>query len=225
MKPYIKYFLISFSIILLDQSVKILVKFNLDYNEEIPLIGNLFKIHFIENPGAAFGVTVSNLVSVFGKELNDVTGKLILSVFSILAVSAIGYILYRVSFFKTKLPLFVAMIFGGAIGNIIDRVFYGVWFASRNNYDGSLFHGRVVDMFYLDFWEGFIPQNIPFLGGTYMSLWPIFNIADAAISIGIVSILIFQNKLLAPEHLGAAQENPEHNPAVIGNIPASEAAE
>lgn len=197
MKSYLKYFLIAFAIIALDQGVKLLIKFNMDYNEEIPIIGSLFKIHFIENPGAAFGVTLSNLVGLFGQEMSNETGKLILSIFSIIAVSLIGYILYRVSEFPTRLPLFVAMIFGGAIGNIIDRVFYGVWFASTNNYEGGLFHGRVVDMFYLDAWEGFIPQGVPLFGGSYMSLWPIFNIADAAISIGIVCILIFQNKLLA----------------------------
>lgn len=211
MKPYIKYFLISLAIILVDQIVKILVKTNMDMNEEILLLGDFFKIHFIENPGAAFGVTVSNILDVFGTEMTAETGKLILSIFSIVAVAVIGYILYRVSFFQTKLPLFVAMIFGGAIGNIIDRVFYGIAFAHINDYKGGLFHGRVVDMFYFDVWEGFVPDSIPLIGGSYMSMYPIFNIADSAISIGIVAILLFQKKLLHNPSQEAANVN---NPSI-----------
>lgn len=188
MKNYQKYFLISTFVIAIDQFVKLLVKFNLQYDEEIAIIRSskpCFKIHFLENKGAAFGVTVADLFNQVGLNMSPETGKLILSLFSIVAVSVIGVVLYRVSEQKSLLPLFVAFIFGGAIGNIIDRVFYGIWFASINNYEGGFLHGRVVDMFYLDFWEGY-------LFDTYLSFWPVFNIADAAISIGIVAILVFQ---------------------------------
>lgn len=161
---------------------------------QIKILGNLFKLYFIENKGAAFGFTISKLVRGLGGNMSDETGKLILSIFSILAVFAIGYVLYRLATHKSPLPYYVALIFGGAMGNIIDRTFYGLWFASSNNYDGGLFHGRVVDMFYLDIWKGQLPEWIPIWGGDYTALWPIFNIADSAISIGIVVILIFQTK-------------------------------
>lgn len=204
MNPRLKYFLIAALIVLIDQVVKVAVKLNMEPNEEINLIGNLFKLHFIENKGAAFGIGVSHLVGLFGTDLPEDTGKLILSLFSIAAVSVIGYMLYKVSSLPTKLPFFVAMILGGAVGNIIDRVFYGMIFKSINasymepfNYEGGLFHGRVVDMFFFDAWSGFLPDYIPFFGNAYLSLWPIFNVADAAISIGIICILLFQKRFFA----------------------------
>lgn len=166
----------------------------MDLGEEIRILGDLFKIHFIENKGAAFGLTVSKLVGGLGMDMSEETGKLILSLFSIFAVFAIGYVLYRLASHKSPLPYFVALIFGGAMGNIIDRTFYGMFFDAINNYEGGLFHGRVVDMFYLDIWRGQLPEWLPIWGGDYTSLWPIFNIADSAISIGIVVILIFQGK-------------------------------
>lgn len=191
MKKAGKFFLISLGIILLDQAVKLLVKLNMAPGEEIPLIGNWFKIHFIENEGAAFGLTIHRIFNNFGVEMSPVTGKLILTIFALGAVSAIVYILYRISTHRSPLPYFVAMILGGALGNIIDRTFYGIWFSSINEYEGGLFFGRVVDMFYFDIWRGYLPD---WMGGGYTALWPIWNIADAAISIGIVVILIFQGR-------------------------------
>ena len=179
--------------------------------EEIPVIGDLFKIHFIENKGAAFGMTITNLVSPLGIEMSDETGKLILSIFSLVALVFIGVFLYRLSDHKSPLPYFVALIFGGAMGNIIDRTFYGMIFESINNYEGGFLHGRVVDMFYFDIWKGYLPEWLPFMGGEYYSFWPIFNIADSAISIGIIIILFFQGRFfkmheqaIAPETTGGA---------------------
>jgi signal peptidase II len=189
-----KYFLIAFLVILVDQAVKLLVKLNMDLNHEFGLIGDVFKIHFTENPGAAFGMTLNNVFSRFGWHISPESGKLILSIFSLVAVVAIGYVLYRMASHRSKLPYFVALIFGGAMGNIIDRVFYGVFFNSINSYEGGLFHGRVVDMFFFDIWSGIVPDSVPILGGTYLSFWPIFNIADSAISIGIVVLLLFQGR-------------------------------
>ena len=189
-----KYFLIALVVIVIDQIVKVIVKLNMSLGQEIKVVGNLFKIHFIENKGAAFGMTVDGLMSPLGVSVSPANSKLILSIFSIVALIFIGYFLFKLSTHKSPLPIFVAMIFGGALGNIIDRTFYGIFFQSINNYDGGLFFGRVVDMFYLDIWKGYLPDWMPLIGGEYYSFWPIFNIADAAISIGIVVILIFQGK-------------------------------
>ncbi|MCB0843625.1 MAG: signal peptidase II [Bacteroidetes bacterium] len=196
MKQARKYFLIALGIIALDQIVKIIVKLNMVMGQagQIKILGNFFKLYFIENNGAAFGFTISNMIRGMGGDMSEETGKLILSVFSIIAVIAIGYVLFKLATHKSPLPYFVAMIFGGALGNIIDRTFYGVFFASQNDYSGGLFHGRVVDMFYIDLWRGVLPEWIPVWGGEYTALWPIFNIADAAISIGIVVVLVFQGK-------------------------------
>jgi len=196
MKQAGKFFLLSLGVILVDQIVKFVVKLNMQMGEigQIRVIGDFFKIHFIENKGAAFGLTITKIANGVGGEMSEETGKLILSLFSIAAVCAIGVVLYRLATHKSPLPWFIALIFGGAMGNIIDRTFYGIWFSDINLYEGGLFHGRVVDMFYIDIWEGRLPEWLPFFGGDYTSLWPIWNIADAAISIGIVVVLIFQGR-------------------------------
>ena len=188
-----KYFLLAGLVVVVDQIIKLIVKLNMDKGElgQIKVLGDFFKIHFIENKGAAFGLTVSKLVNALGMEMSDTTGKLILSIFSIIAVIAIGYVLFKLADHKSPLPYYVALIFGGAIGNIIDRTFYGVFFSSINDYDGGLFFGQVVDMFYIDIGDMPLPE---FMGGGVYHLWPIFNIADSAITIGIIVLLIFQGK-------------------------------
>lgn len=196
MKPYYRYLLIALAVVVVDQIVKLVVKLNMSMNQEIHVVGNLFKIHFIENPGAAFGLTISGLLENV-MHVNEDTGKLVLTVFSVVLAGLIAYFLHTVSTYNTGLPFFTALILGGAIGNIIDRVFYGVWFAGMNDYEGGLLHGRVVDMFYLDIWKGTLPDWLPFWGGNYYELWPIFNIADSAISVGIVAVLIFQKRFFA----------------------------
>lgn len=175
-------------------------------NEEIPVIGDFFKIHFIENKGAAFGMTVDGLLAPLGIHIDPETSKLILSLFSIVALSFIGYFLYKLSSHRSPLPYFVSLILGGAMGNIIDRTFYGIFFKSINEYEGGLFHGRVVDMFYFDIWKGYIPEWFPLWGGEYTALWPIFNVADSAISIGIVVILIFQGRFFRMDEKARALE-------------------
>ncbi len=238
-----KFFLLAAGIVALDQLVKFLVKLNMTIGRagEIPILGDWFKLHFIENPGAAFGLTVTHIMAGMGMELPDSTGKLILTLFSIVAVSVIGYVLFRLRDHHSRLPWFVAMIFGGALGNIIDRTFYGLWFNELNisqpepfAYSGGLFHGRVVDMFYFDIWEGFIPAWVPGMGGEYYSLWPIFNIADSAISIGIVIILVFQGRFFrqdekwktAAETPSPKETTPEvaTQPEISPEIPANEEA-
>lgn len=183
------YFAIAAAVIVIDQIVKVVVKLNMVMGEagQIQAIGDFFKIYFIENNGAAFGLTVGKLLSPLGVNMSEETGKLILSVFSIIAVVAIGYVLYKLATHKSPLPIFVALIFGGALGNIIDRTFYGLLYHDINNYEGGLFLGRVVDMFYFD-------MGRLTIGDWHMDMFPIFNIADSCISVGIVVILIFQGR-------------------------------
>lgn len=188
---------IVLSVVILDQLTKLMVKMNMQLGEEIKVIGNFFKIHFTENPGAAFGVTLSNL---FMGAISEETAKALLSILSVILVFGIVYYLYKIKDHKTYLPYWVALILGGAIGNIIDRLFYGVWFAHMNDYEGGFLHGRVVDMFYFDIYQGILPEWIPIWGGTYTALWPIFNIADTAISVGIVAIIVFQKSLFPEEN-------------------------
>lgn len=198
--------------IVIDQAIKISVKLNFMEGEEFHLIGNVFKLHFIENNGAAFGMTFANLIP----GLTDTVAKLILSIFSVVAVSVIVYLLHQVKDYATKLPVYVSLILGGAVGNIVDRLFYGLWFGKINTYEGGFLHGRVVDMFYVDIWQGVVADWVPIWGGSYMALWPIFNWADACISTGIVGIIIFQKKLFPP-----AEEAPL-NPPVSDNPPADQ---
>ena len=191
---YLKYFLVTLGVILLDQSVKMLVHHNMDYGTpgQVPVLGDWFKLHYTLNPGMAFGL-----------EIGLDQGKLILSMFRLLAMCAIGYYLY----FLAKrgahpgLLVCIALILGGAIGNVIDSTFYGVLL--DNAPYGSptpWFHGQGIDMFYFDIWEGMLPSWVPAFGGQYYALWPIFNIADASIFVGVALILLFQKRFFVEHH-------------------------
>jgi signal peptidase II len=186
MKGYTKPLLIIFIILLIDQVSKTWVKTNMYLGQEFKIIGNWFIIHFTENNGMAFGLE-------FGGEF----GKLSLSLFRIAAVAGIGYGLHYLikNKYHRGLILNVAMIFSGALGNIIDSVFYG------KIYDyATLFHGRVVDMFYFPILEGVFPTWVPIWGGEdYIFFRPVFNVADAAISTGVILILIFQKTYFKEE--------------------------
>lgn len=192
MKSNYRYFLLSLLIIFLDQLIKISVHFFMEpgYFGQIELIGPYVKLHYTLNPGMAFGM-----------QLGSDYGKLILTLFRIVAMFAIGYFLYQLTT-KNNKPLLltsVALVLGGAVGNLIDSVFYGIWFDNAPVESPiRLFHGQVIDMFFFDFWEGILPTWIPVWGGSYYST-PIFNFADAAIFCGVVIILLFQNKLFQKE--------------------------
>jgi len=196
MKGYTKPLLVIFLVLLADQAMKTWVKLNMYIGQEFKIIGNWFIIHFTENNGMAFGME-------FGGEF----GKLALSLFRIGAVAGIGYGLYYLIKHKYHrgLILNVALIFAGALGNIIDSVIYG----NIYGYAG-LFHGRVVDMFYFPLMEGIFPKWVPIWGGEdYIFFRPVFNIADAAISVGVIAILIFQKsyfKEVAVEEIGPNNE-------------------
>lgn len=192
MKSNFRYFLLSLLIIFLDQLIKISVHFFMEpgYFGQIELIGPYVKLHYTLNPGMAFGM-----------QLGSEYGKLILTLFRIVAMFAIGYFLHQLTT-KNNKPLLltsVALVLGGAVGNLIDSVFYGIWFDNAPvESPMRLFHGQVIDMFFFDFWEGILPTWIPVWGGSYYST-PIFNFADAAIFCGVVVILLFQNKLFQKE--------------------------
>lgn len=187
---YYKYFLLTLAAILVDQAIKLWVHFNMVMGErgEIRVFGDWFKLHYILNEGMAFGLR-------FGSEF----GKLGLTVFRMAAMVFIGVYLYKMArrHFHPGLLWCVALILGGAIGNVVDSIFYGV-FLNNAPYDAVTpwFHGKVVDMFYLDVWEGYIADWVPLLGGREIALWPIFNVADACIFIGVGLILIFQKRFL-----------------------------
>ncbi len=188
---YYKYYLLSLAIIILDQTVKMLVHFNMEMGSigQIPVFGDWFKLHYTLNPGMAFGLQI-------GSEY----GKLVLSIFRLVAM--IGIAVYLKILAKKGvhegLLWCTALILGGAIGNVIDSTFYGVLL--DNAPEGSptpWFHGQVIDMFYLDVWEGIVPRWVPLIGGEFYSLWPIFNVADASIFVGVAIILIMQRKFFA----------------------------
>lgn len=200
---YLKYFAITLAVIALDQAVKMVVHYQMDFGTvgQIKVLGDWFKLHYTTNPGMAFGM-----------QLGSEYGKLILTSFRLIAMFGIGYYLYLLIQKKSHpgYIICIAMILGGAIGNLIDSVFYGVWFGNAP-YDAPTpwFHGQVIDMFYIDIWEGFIPEWVPLLGGSYTALWPIFNIADASIFVGVAIILIFQKRFFDEEEKRNAEQKTE----------------
>ena len=192
--------IIVIAILLIDQCTKILVKTNMYLGETIS-ITNWFKIAFIENNGAAFGMEFGN--------------KLYLTLFRIIAASALGYLLWYIARRKQYTMGFIACIAAleaGAIGNIIDCMFYGiifndpippeiaVFFPEGGGYAGFLY-GRVVDMLYFPLFEFYWPDWVPFIGGELFEFFrPVFNIADSAITIGMICIILFYRRYFLSDH-------------------------
>lgn len=184
-------------ILMVDQALKIWVKTHLTIGDEIPLTGKWGMLHFIENNGMAFGM-----------EMGGKPGKLILSVFRIVAIFGIGWFLSSLVKRKahTGLILAVSAILAGAIGNIIDSAFYGMIFSESYNQVATLFppeggystflHGKVVDMFYFPLINTTWPEWSPIRPGQSLIFFrPVFNIADSAITCGVLSIILFQKKM------------------------------
>ena len=176
---YAKYYLICLLVVLIDHASKLLVHFNMRVGDEIIVFDDWFRIHYLLNPGMAFGMEFSFLPN----------GKLVLSVFRVLATAGIGYYLYsqaKKGVHKGFL-LCLALILGGAIGNAVDSIFYGV-LLEGNVIAGAptpWFHGRVIDMLYFPLFDGIFPDWLPVWGGKYFSFFSaIFNIADSAIFLG-----------------------------------------
>ena len=187
MKPaYLKPFLIVVLIVLVDQIIKTWVRTNMYLGQDIHFLGNHGMLHYTENNGMAFGM-----------ELGGDFGKLVLTMFRIAAVVAIGYgLVYLIKHkYHRGLTMCVALILAGALGNIVDSTIYGVLYQH-----GQLFYGRVVDMFYFPLLSGNFPQWVPVWGGQdYVFFRPVFNFADAAISVGVIAILIFQKRYFKHE--------------------------
>jgi signal peptidase II len=179
-----KYYLIALVIILVDQSSKLWVHFNVElgYPGAIKLIGNWCKIHYTLNPGMAFGIQ-------FGFRYD----KLLLTLGRIVATCMIGRYIWQLVREKHTSALLLwgwTLILGGAIGNVIDSTLYAILLDNApHNAPMSWFYGQVIDMIYLDIWGAHLPTWLPFIGGSYLSLLPIFNIADMAIFLGVVAIL------------------------------------
>ena len=195
---YYKPFLLAFAIILLDQAIKTWVWTHMTQGEAgvIHLLGDRGMLHYTENPGMAFGM-----------ELPVAAGKLILTLFRIIAVCGIAYgLVYLIKHkYHRGLIMNVALIFAGALGNSIDCAFYGLIFQHQ-----PLFYGRVVDMFYFPLLTGVFPNWVPGWGGQeFVFFRPVFNLADASISVGVIAILIFQKHYFKREVPEISQPNSE----------------
>lgn len=197
MSNTLKSILIVLFILVIDQVVKILVKTNMTLYEQFPVFGDWFRIHFVENRGMAFGL---NLPGDYG--------KILLSLFRIIAVVAITFYLRHLIRLKahTGLIITLSMIMAGALGNILDSAFYGLIFTeSTPSQVAQMFpegkgyttflHGNVVDMFYFPIFSGNYPEWFPRVGGeSFIFFRPVFNIADASISVAVFVLLFNQRR-------------------------------
>lgn len=199
-KAILSILLIS-AILIVDQIIKIWIKTNMMLGEEFLVFGQeWFRIHFVENNGMAFGIEM----------LGGSVGKLFLSLFRIAAIVAIGFFLRKLckEQSSTFLIICVSMVFAGAVGNVIDCIFYGVVFDTSLGHVASFLpeaggystwmQGRVVDMFYFPLIDSYFPEWFPIWGGEHFLFFrPVFNFADASISVGIALLVLFSRNELS----------------------------
>jgi signal peptidase II len=209
-------------ILLIDQSLKLWIKSNMYLGQEIVMFPNWGILHFTENNGMAFGM-----------ELEGSIGKLLLSSFRIIAISGLGYYLYwLVKHNENRGYIYcIAMVFAGALGNLLDSAFYGLMFSESYNqvatflpkeggYAPFLF-GRVVDMFYFPMLSGHFPDWLPIWGGEdFIFFRPVFNVADFAISLGVGIIILNQKKYFAEKiSTPESESNSIQQPTVVSVKP------
>jgi len=200
-----KYFLLAFVVIVIDQTSKMLVFNNMELHQEINVLGDWFRLHYLLNPGMAFGIRWENEF-----------GKLALTIFRIAAMFGIGYYLWKMTE-RNAHPGFLwcmGLILGGAVGNVIDSTFFGVLL---NNAPADAptpwFHGQVIDMLFFPLFEFVWPEWVPVVGGEHFLFFsPVFNIADSSIFIGVVTILIMQKRFF--RHKESAEN--AHPPSAEG---------
>ncbi|MFB6280307.1 MAG: signal peptidase II [Salinibacter sp.] len=160
------------TVLFLDQVTKAAVLQFMYREQSIPLLGDWLRLTFTENPGMAFGITIGPPGTV--------------TVLALLATLLVGAYVYQVRNDYAPYRWSLAFILGGALGNIVDRIFYGVLL----DY-GPYFTGHVVDFIHVSLWQGFIPRSVPFVGGSYLELFPIWNVADMSIVLGVVGVMLF----------------------------------
>ena len=203
--------LIVILILVIDQTLKFWIKTHMFMQQEFVIFPNWFRIHFIENEGMAYGLS-------FGGDF----GKILLTMFRLVAV-VVGFVYMKKLIkekYSTGLLICGSLILAGAAGNLIDSMFYGLIFNDSIGYEvakflpagggyGSFLHGRVVDMLYFPIYEGYLPSWVPFKGGDYFVFFrPVFNVADAAISTGVISILLSQKRFFGKHMQPKAVEHP-----------------
>ena len=194
-QPAAKFFLLALFIIALDQLVKWAVHTSMPLGGEVSIIGQWVKLSYTLNSGMAFGA-----------ELPAPYGKLVLTVFRLLAVFGLSYYIIRLCRQRAAGGYIacMALILGGAVGNLIDSVFYGIVY--HNAPFGSptrWFYGQVIDMIYVPIYRGYLPKFLPFIGGEYSTGFPVFNIADSSIFIGVTLILLNQSRFFSQQEQNA----------------------
>jgi signal peptidase II len=211
LKQGYKVTLLVLLVLFIDQALKIYIKTHFEYNEDVPMLGlDWARLHFVENEGMAFGIT-----------FDWPYGKLVLSLFRILMVGGlIWYIrMLMAAGVSAGFVYSVGLITAGALGNIIDSAVYGLIFTETPVHEGvaqmvplgqgygTFLHGKVVDMLYFPIHYFDLPDWLG--GGSFLFFSPIFNIADAAITVGVLVILIFQRSFFAQEEPAPATETPD----------------